>query len=187
MILSPPDPISAFTNLLRKYWGQRGLYLAGKLWVCWEFLSNLLTLFPAGKLRVLLKLTHHFDLNVIGIPPCFSQPVDSKCIKNGIWHTGMSLEVISCLFVSPEVIFRSMKYLQPSPNFLSFQDLSVGLSHCLDTLPAFWNSPTAWIIVFASEVLFPLPLRFPIMLFPILDSTFSPSLLPLLEPHSLHT
>ena len=30
------------------HWGQRGSYLAGKLWVCWEFLSNLLTLCPAG-------------------------------------------------------------------------------------------------------------------------------------------
>jgi len=50
---------------LTTHWGQRGSYLAGTLWVCWEFLSNLLTLCPAGKLRVLLKLTHHFDLNVI--------------------------------------------------------------------------------------------------------------------------
>ena len=49
-----------------KHWGQRGSYLAGTLWVCWEFLSNLLILCPAGKLRVLSKLTHHFDLNVIG-------------------------------------------------------------------------------------------------------------------------
>jgi len=48
-----------------RHWGQRGSYLAGTLWVCWEILSNLLPLYPVGKLRVLLKLTHHFDLNVI--------------------------------------------------------------------------------------------------------------------------
>ena len=48
------------------HWGQRGSYLAGTLRIFWEFLNNLLTLYPAGKLRVLLKLTHHFDLNVIG-------------------------------------------------------------------------------------------------------------------------
>jgi len=52
-------------SLIFTHWGQRGSYLAGTLWVCWEFLSNLLILCPAGKLRVLLKLTHHFDLNVI--------------------------------------------------------------------------------------------------------------------------
>jgi len=58
--------INPYFNLTNWHWGQRGLYLAGTLWVFWEFLSNLLTLCPAGKLRVLLKLTHHFDLNVIG-------------------------------------------------------------------------------------------------------------------------
>jgi len=42
------------------------------------------------------------------------------------------------------------------PDFLSFRDLSVGSSHRLNTLPAFWNSPTAWILVFTSEVLSPL-------------------------------
>ena len=75
----------------------------------------------------------------------------------------------------------------PPPNFLSFRDLSVGSSHLLNTLPAFQNSPTAWILVFTSEVLSPLPLHFPITLLPILDSTFPHSLHPLFEPTSCHT
>jgi len=41
--------------LQRTHWGQRGSYPAGTLWVCWEFLSNWLTLWLAGRLRVFLK------------------------------------------------------------------------------------------------------------------------------------
>jgi len=121
------------------------------------------------------------------IPPRFSRPVDSKHINNGIRHTGTSPEVISCLFVSPEVIFRSMKCLQPPPDFLSFWDLSVGSSHCLNTLPTFWNSSTTRIVALASEALLPLPLHFPITFLPILDITFPHSLHPLFEPTSRRT
>jgi len=127
------------------------------------------------------------SVSVHGIPPRFLRPVDSKHISNGIQHTGTSPEVISCLFVSPEVIFRSMKYLQPPPNFLSFRDLSVGSSHCLDTLPTFRNSSATRIVALASEALLPLPLRFPITFLPILDITFPHSLHPLFEPTSRRT
>ena len=47
------------------HWGQRGSYLAGTLWVFWEFLNNLHTLYPVGKCWVLTKLTRHFDHNVL--------------------------------------------------------------------------------------------------------------------------
>ena len=64
--VTPSLPQTRWDIQLQWHWGQRESYLAGKLRVCWEFLNNLLTLCPAGKLRVLLKLTHHFDLNKIG-------------------------------------------------------------------------------------------------------------------------
>jgi len=88
------------------HWGQRGSYLAGTLWVCWEFLSNLLPLYPVGKLRVLLKLTHHFDLNVIWAP---LPPVTVSVI----------ILVLKALFVQ-SFPFISLQFLMVLWTFLTF-------------------------------------------------------------------
>ena len=43
--------------------GGRGGLTPGTLRVFWEFLNNLLTTYPAGKLWVIYQFAHHFDFN----------------------------------------------------------------------------------------------------------------------------